>query len=310
MRSLPVEELQPGMILARSIINDEMMVILSEGTLLSKAHITRLGFLDIPFVYVKDEYELSEAFQNVSALFDEGSAFVSEYKDVIHEARSIFEEAKSSGKAPVEKSKEVVKDTIAPMAKQSGVMDYLLEVNHLATDVYNHSVRVSIISGVLAKWMHLSANETQEVILAGFLHDIGKIGIPDAVINNTGKLSDSEYEMIKSHSRVGARILRKIEEMPRLLEGARWHHEWYNGAGYPDGLAGDSIPEPARIIAVADAYDAMSSERRYRSGMPESDIRKEIEKGKGTQFDPRFAEIMLSLMDDGLAPIHQASVVP
>ena len=106
MRSLPVEELQPGMILARSIINDEMMVILSEGTLLSKAHITRLAFLDIPFVYVKDEYELSEAFQNVSARFDEGSAFVSEYKDVIHEARSIFEEAKSSGHAPVEKSKE------------------------------------------------------------------------------------------------------------------------------------------------------------------------------------------------------------
>ena len=121
MRSIPVEELQPGMILARSIINDEMMVILSEGTLLSKAHITRLAFLDIPIVYIKDEYELSEAFQNVSALFDTGSAFVSEYKDVIHTAKSIFDEAKNSGKAPIQKSQEVIKDTIAPMAKEMGI---------------------------------------------------------------------------------------------------------------------------------------------------------------------------------------------
>ena len=196
MRSLPVEELQPGMILARSIINDEMMVILSEGTLLSKAHITRLAFLDVPFVYVKDEYELSEAFQNVSALFDDGSAFVSEYKDVIHEARSIFEEAKTSGKAPVEKSKEVVQGTITPMTKQSGVMDYLLEVNHLATDVYNHSVRVSIISGVLAKWMHLPKKETQDAILAGFLHE--EVGS-----NHTTIANDVELAFVEDATRNG-----------------------------------------------------------------------------------------------------------
>ena len=135
--------------------------------------------------------------------------------------------------------------------------------------------------------------------MMALLHDIGKIGIPDSVINNTGRLNDEEFEMIKMHSSVGARILRKIEEMPLLLEGARWHHERYDGTGYPDRLAGEGIPEQARIISVADAYDAMSHERRYRKSMPESEIRKEIENGKGTQFDPRFADIMLSMMDDG-----------
>ncbi|MDY6295048.1 MAG: phosphohydrolase, partial [Schwartzia succinivorans] len=106
MRSVSLEELSPGMILARSIINDDMVVVLSEGTLLTKAHITRLGFLDIPTVYIKDEYELSETFQNVSAMFNPSNAFVTEYKEVLSTARSIFDETAKSNQAPVEKSRE------------------------------------------------------------------------------------------------------------------------------------------------------------------------------------------------------------
>ncbi len=173
-----------------------------------------------------------------------------------------------------------------------------------------HSTRVAEYAREIARRAGYESRQQEEIYMMALLHDIGKIGIPDDVINNTGQLNDSEYEMVKSHSWVGARILRKIEEMPRLLEGARWHHEWYDGTGYPDGLAGESIPEPARIIAVADAYDAMSSERRYRSGMSETEIRKEIENGKGTQFDPRFADIMLSMMDEGFFPAAPVSPVP
>ena len=116
MRSVAIESLTPGMILARSIINDDMIVVLSEGTMLTKAHITRLGFLGIPSAYIKDEYELSEAFQNVSAIFNPASAFVTEYKEVIHTAREIFDEAEKSNKPPVQKSKTMVKKTLAPMA--------------------------------------------------------------------------------------------------------------------------------------------------------------------------------------------------
>ena len=95
--------------------------------------------------------------------------------------------------------------------------------------------------------------------------------------------------------------------MPRLLEGARWHHEWYDGSGYPDHLAGEAIPDHARIIAVADAYDAMSHDRRYRNRMSSSEIRKEIEKGKGSQFDPGFADIMLSMISDGFVQADSGS---
>ena len=178
-----------------------------------------------------------------------------------------------------------------------------------AKDSYTsgHSSRVAEYAREISRRFGYTAHQQEEIYKMALLHDIGKIGIPDTVINNTGKLNNEEYEKIKNHSRVGARILGRIEEMPRLLEGARWHHEWYDGSGYPDHLAGEAIPEHARIIAVADAYDAMSHDRRYRCRMPASDIRKEIENGKGVQFDPGFADIMLSMMDDGFTPVSQSS---
>ncbi len=118
------------------------------------------------------------------------------------------------------------------------------------------------------------------------------------VINKTDKLTDDEYAIIKTHPEIGGRILENIKNMPELSSGARWHHERYDGKGYPDGLKGEDIPEVARIIAVADAYDAMSSNRSYRGSLDQSIVRQEIEKGKGTQFDPAFADIMLEMMDE------------
>ena len=271
MRSVPVEELRPGMVLARSIINDDMIVVLSEGTILSKAHITRLGFLDVPVAYVKDEYELSEAFQNVSALSDAGSAFASGYKDVIREAKTIFDETVKSGKAPVEKSREVIRNTVAPMAKESGVMDYLLEVNHLATDVYNHSVRVSVLAGVLAKWMRLSKQETQDVILAGFLHDIGKIRFPERLLEHRVEtLSGEDREAYEQHTVDGQQILSVCNDLPDGVRlAAMQHHEAMDGSGFPFGLTGSDIHIYARIIALADLYDNVTTEREgFRKETP------------------------------------------
>jgi putative two-component system response regulator len=134
--------------------------------------------------------------------------------------------------------------------------------------------------------------------MMGLLHDVGKIGVPDAVINKPGKLTDEEFDQIKQHPAMGSRILANIEEMPKLSTGARWHHERIDGRGYPDGLKDLEIPEEARIIAVADAYDAMTSNRSYRRGMDQERVRDQIVQGKGTQFDPRFADIMLEMIDE------------
>lgn len=169
-----------------------------------------------------------------------------------------------------------------------------------AKDKYTngHSARVAQYAREIARRYGYTTKQQEDIYMMGLLHDVGKIGIPDSVINKPGSLTAEEYEVIKTHSRVGARILRKIEEMPKLVESARWHHERYDGTGYPDGLIGESIPEEARIIAVADAYDAMSSRRSYRDILDQKTVRQEIIKGKGTQFDPGFADIMLAMIEE------------
>ncbi|PWJ70048.1 MULTISPECIES: response regulator [unclassified Fibrobacter] len=169
-----------------------------------------------------------------------------------------------------------------------------------AKDKYTngHSIRVAKYSRELGRRMGKTPQELEEIYFIAMLHDIGKIGIPDAIINKTSKLTDDEYNTIKTHPGIGAEILKNISEMPNMEIGAHWHHERYDGRGYPDGLKGSEIPEIARIIAVADAYDAMTSRRSYRSALPQEVVRGEIEKGKGLQFDPQIADKMLDMIDD------------
>ncbi len=169
-----------------------------------------------------------------------------------------------------------------------------------AKDTYTngHSSRVAEYSREIARRAGYDEKDLEEIYMIGLLHDVGKIGVPDAVINKPAKLTEEEYELIKTHPISGARILGNIKEMPSLQMGARWHHERYDGKGYPDRLRGDDIPDVARIVAVADSYDAMTSHRSYRKPLPQAVVREEIENGKGTQFDSRFADIMLEMIDE------------
>lgn len=161
-----------------------------------------------------------------------------------------------------------------------------------------HSMRVADYSREIAKRMGKSTQEQDQIYYMGLLHDVGKIGIPDEIINKTGRLTDEEFAIIRRHPLIGADILKNVSEMPALSTGTRGHHERYDGKGYPDGLKGEQIPLEARIIAVADSYDAMTSRRSYRDILPQDVVRGEIEKGKGTQFDPQITDIMLAMIDE------------
>ena len=169
-----------------------------------------------------------------------------------------------------------------------------------AKDKYTngHSVRVAEYAREIARRAGKTEQAQEDIYYAGLLHDIGKIGIPNKIINKETRLSEEEYEIIKTHTRIGAEILENMTEIPGLSVGAHWHHELYNGEGYPEGLKGEEIPEVARIIGVADAYDAMTSKRSYRDILPQDVVRAEIAKGKGTQFDPWYADILLQMIDE------------
>ena len=160
-----------------------------------------------------------------------------------------------------------------------------------------HSVRVAEYSKEIARRLGKTQKEQENIFYAALLHDIGKIGIPDEIINKTSRLTDEEYDIIKTHPTIGADILENISELPEIAVGAHWHHVGYDGKGYRDQLKGEEIPEIARIIGVADAYDAMTSNRSYRNIMAQSKARDEIENGKGKQFDPLIADKMLEMID-------------
>ena len=177
-----------------------------------------------------------------------------------------------------------------------------------AKDPYTngHSVRVAEYSKMIAKQEYSDTQKIQNIHNIALLHDIGKIAIPDEIINKPGKLTDEEYNLIKAHTITGAQILSEISSYPDLINGAKYHHERYDGRGYPCGLKGEEIPEIAAIIGVADVYDAMTSNRSYRKMLPQDVVRNEISKGLGTQFHPKWGKIMLQLIDqDTSYTMHQ-----
>lgn len=172
-----------------------------------------------------------------------------------------------------------------------------------AKDAYTngHSLRVAEYAQEIARRAGYEGRALKDLYMAALLHDVGKIGIPDTIINKQTSLSDEEALLMRNHPVTGAKILSNIGDYPQLAVGARYHHEHYDGSGYPDGLKGEEIPEAARIIAVADSYDAMASRRSYRDVLPQATIRADIEKNSGTQFDPKFASIMLSMIDEDVS---------
>ena len=161
-----------------------------------------------------------------------------------------------------------------------------------------HSQRVSEYSAMIAKEYGFTDEQCENLRKAALLHDIGKIAIPDNVLNKPARLTDEEYAVMKSHVTRGAEILKDFTLIDHVVEGARFHHERYDGRGYPDGLKGEEIPLYGRIIAIADAFDAMTANRVYRQKQDFDYVLNELHKNRGTQFDPELLDIFLKLIDD------------
>jgi putative nucleotidyltransferase with HDIG domain len=169
-----------------------------------------------------------------------------------------------------------------------------------ARDPYTsgHANRVLDYSVKLAKEIGLSDEKVQNIRTAALLHDIGKIAINDSILNKSSKLTSEEYAEIMKHPSVGAEIVSKMDFFKNIKGIVRYHHERYDGKGYPDGLVGDDIPLEACILAIADAYDAMTSDRPYRQALAKDEALKEIENNAGTQFHPELARTFVSIMSD------------
>lgn len=192
-----------------------------------------------------------------------------------------------------EKTKEMERITIQAIMTVANTVD--------AKDDYTkgHSMRVAAYSELLAQRLGWSEEEIQNIYYVAMLHDVGKIGVPDAVLNKPFKLTDLEFRLIKGHTLVGAEILNDFKMFPNVNVGAKYHHERYDGKGYPEGLKGESIPLVARVIGLVDSYDAMTSNRVYRRRLNDEVVMQELAKGKGSQWDPELVDIFVDLIKEG-----------
>ena len=192
-----------------------------------------------------------------------------------------------------EKTREMERITIQAIMTVANTVD--------AKDDYTkgHSMRVAAYAELMAQRLGWSEEEVQNTYYVAMLHDVGKIGVPDAVLNKPFKLTDVEFRLIQGHTIMGAEILKDFKMFPNVDVGARYHHERYDGKGYPEGLKAESIPLIARIIALVDSYDAMTSNRVYRRRLTDEVVMQELEKGKGTQWDPDLVDIFMQLIKEG-----------
>jgi len=195
-----------------------------------------------------------------------------------------------------DKVEEQAKKIRASFLSAITALAYALEAKDKYTS--GHSQRVADISIAIAKEMCLPQESIQKIKLAGLVHDIGKIGVRESVLNKPSRLTDEEFRYIQKHPEIGEHILAPIADDGGILKLVRNHHERYDGTGYPDRLKGAQIPLCARILAISDAYEAMTSERPYRKAMSNKTARTEIEDGKGTQFDPEVAAAFFRSGDD------------
>ncbi len=218
-------------------------------------------------------------------------------------SRDITERRKADeAKAAYQRAQEIAHDTLRE--KFQGLMMTSMErlTNLLeARDLYTngHSKRVCDISIKLYEQIHGINEHYLDVLWAAKLHDIGKICIPDAIVHKPGRLTVEEYETIKQHSRLAGDIIRPLDPGSRIWPIIRYHHERFDGKGYPDGRLGREIPEGSRVIAIADTYDAMRSCRPYREAMSFDQCMEEIKRNAGTQFDPELVEVFLELANTG-----------
>jgi putative nucleotidyltransferase with HDIG domain len=174
-----------------------------------------------------------------------------------------------------------------------------------------HARRTAFYAGLLADRLSLPAKDREHIRISGFLHDIGKIGVPTDLLMRPSSLTPKERRLIERHPEIGARLVEPLGIGSEISAVIRYHHEWWDGRGYPDGLYGEQIPLQARIVAMADAYDGMSSSRPYRPALSQEEIRAELRRGAGAQFDPTLVKEFLLVLDSADPALHiLADTVP
>lgn len=292
MPKLEVKELKPGMVVEKAIITKRGQTISKKGTVLDSKLIARLSFYKIESVHVEDGFGEEPPVVEAPAPVEEPKPAPKKEEPTVVESMSYtsrlqadkefqdFQLSYSENMASLEEAfdtiifgdgniseESIIKEAESLFASKTSIQlfDLLHCMKSVDDSVYAHSINVALISRAIGKWLKLPQSELNELTIAGMLHDIGKAEIPSEILNKTGKLTDEEFDLIKSHALKGSKLLKKAGFNSDIQFAALQHHERSDGSGYPRGLEADEISDFASIIAIADVYDAMTSARSYRT---------------------------------------------
>ena len=298
MKRVKTTLLMPGMVIAKDVHNASNILVMGKNTVLTDDSITKLAFHSIYSVYIKDEvaevpkkpsYERTYTPSKIKET-EEFKVFKENYDREVKQLEATFEDIISMQSKKIGISELCQKATSMLDDTRGGihVFDILHNMRDYDDSTFNHSMNVALICNVFADWMHMSGMEKEIATVAGLLHDIGKLRIPEQIVKKAARLTDEEYDVIKTHPMEGYNILFESRFISSVQNAALMHHERYDGTGYPFGLTSEKIDEFAKIISIADVYDAMTSARVYRGALCPFKVI-EIFENEGLQkYDTKF----------------------
>lgn len=288
-----VTDLREGDRLSNDIFNPYGLNVLSEGTLLHSQEINKLLQHQIDYVFIEQRIEETSHAQPPGSLPEQANKV---YQEATRQCAALFDEARLMGRVDTTSVEASFAPLAATVQQHRDVVSMLLQLNTKDDYTYQHSVQVGMLSYYLATWMGMDEAEALVAGKAGFLHDIGKCRIENAILNKPGKLTEAEFAEIKKHPRYGYDIIRESFADEALAIPALQHHERLDGSGYPAGLRGDAITKVSRIVAIADIYSAMISSRVYQKSRDLLFVLRELHLLSFGQLDPHAVQCFIRQM--------------
>lgn len=302
MKRVKTALLMPGMVIAKDVHNASNILVMGKNTVLTDESITKLTFHSIYSVYIKDEvvevpkpsYERIYKPSKIKES-EEFKVFKESYDREVKQLEATFEDIISMQSKKIGISELCQKATSMLDDTRGGihVFDILHNMRDYDDSTFNHSMNVALICNVFADWMHMSAMEKEIATVAGLLHDIGKLRIPEKIVKKASRLTDEEYDLIKTHPMEGYNILFESRFISSIQNAALMHHERYDGSGYPLGLKGSQIDKYAKMVAIADVYDAMTAARVYRGALCPFKVIEMFEQEGLSMFDPEYLLVFM-----------------
>ena len=288
MKNISVSDLEVGMELALDVVSDVGITFLAKGTVVNRGHIESLKRMDIDWVYIK--IDLRERIQKDQKDF---------YLVALGEFKKIYMSSRIGTRIDNVDYKGIMNGLFSQYVDSNDVLGKIHSIEIEDLYIYRHAINVSIIAMSIAKWLRFSRNEVIDIGVAGYLHDIGKCNVPGSILNKPNKLTDEEYEIMKTHADHSYQLVKDMEQLSfKAKEGVLYHHERLDGSGYPNGARGAEIPLSARILAVADMFDAILSDRVYSAKVSPYKAIEILKDDSFGKLDPKIVNVLVKNIAD------------